>query len=248
VLGLVDVMELVCNSAGGDGKGWRDFFSGALDARGYGVDDTLSEISGTALSVTKSLTSHHNVKRSHDRETLEDASSDIFSVSMSGTQGHGSNMMQSGTFVFKVTDAAGQTHRLKTSASNYDVFIEAVAEKIGSSAMEYLSVKYLDDEGDEILVESSQALQEAVDFALSAGVSALKLKIVNTDPLNQSSMVPPSDLETSIDLHINDRSILEETFDAIKNDKNTQIKLGAGVAAVAVIAGAFMVLARTQKK
>ena len=60
-------------------------------------------------------------------------------------------------------------------------------------------------------------------------------------------MVPPSDLDMSIDLH-NNKSILEETFDAIKNDKNTQIKLGASVAAMAVIAGAFMVLVRAQKK
>ena len=35
VVGIVDVMELVRGTAGeGGGKGWRDFFSGAMDARG----------------------------------------------------------------------------------------------------------------------------------------------------------------------------------------------------------------------
>ncbi|MFN9999766.1 MAG: CBS domain-containing protein, partial [bacterium] len=45
VLGLVDVMELVCHTAGGDkgaGKGWRDFFNNAMNARG---DDEGSETS-----------------------------------------------------------------------------------------------------------------------------------------------------------------------------------------------------------
>ena len=44
VLGLVDVMELVCNSAGGDGKGWRDFFSGALDMNTAGRRDDASSV------------------------------------------------------------------------------------------------------------------------------------------------------------------------------------------------------------
>ena len=70
VLGLVDVMELVCNSAGGDGKGWRDFFSGALDARGDKVDDTFSEISGSALSATKSHTNYNNTRPSRGRTLL----------------------------------------------------------------------------------------------------------------------------------------------------------------------------------
>ena len=166
---------------------------------------------------------------------------------MSGAQGHEKKMIQSGTFVFKITDAGGQTYRLKTSARNYDVFIEAVAEKMGSHSMENLSVKYLDDEGDEILVDSSQALQEAAEFAQHAGMSSLKLKITSTDPFDLTTMVPPSDLETSIDLNINNKSILEETFDAIKNDTKTQVKLGAGMAVVAVIAGVFVVLTRAQK-
>ena len=62
----------------------------------------MSEISGSALSVTKSLTSHNN---GHKRAALDDASSDIFSMSMSGVHSHpDNNMPQNGTFVFKLTD------------------------------------------------------------------------------------------------------------------------------------------------
>ena len=49
VLGLVDVMELVCHTAGGDdegGKGWRDFFSSAMNARGDDGSETSSIHSG----------------------------------------------------------------------------------------------------------------------------------------------------------------------------------------------------------
>ena len=43
VLGLVDVMKLICHSAGGDGKGWRDFFSGAMDIKGdESFNDSMS--------------------------------------------------------------------------------------------------------------------------------------------------------------------------------------------------------------
>eukprot|EP01042_Synura_sphagnicola_P029485 gene29485-38032_t len=50
VIGLVDVMDLVSHSAGeGGGKGWRDFFSGAMAARGDGDEsETASENSNTS--------------------------------------------------------------------------------------------------------------------------------------------------------------------------------------------------------
>jgi CBS domain-containing protein len=55
VIGLVDVIELVCSTAGGEGagagKGWRDFFSGAMEARGDADDisDTASNHSSSSL-------------------------------------------------------------------------------------------------------------------------------------------------------------------------------------------------------
>jgi len=56
VLGLVDVMELLGVTAGGDGasdgpnrtKGWRDFFRGAMDARG---DDDESDTASQSSSI-----------------------------------------------------------------------------------------------------------------------------------------------------------------------------------------------------
>jgi CBS domain-containing protein len=59
VIGIVDVMELVCSTAGGGGgKGWRDFFSGAMAARGDGDDhsDTSSNHSHGASARSKTGT------------------------------------------------------------------------------------------------------------------------------------------------------------------------------------------------
>ena len=52
VVGLVDVMELMCNTASNEsGKGWRDFFSDAMDARGDNKSDTASNYSDQPLSL-----------------------------------------------------------------------------------------------------------------------------------------------------------------------------------------------------
>eukprot|EP01038_Epipyxis_sp_PR26KG_P014656 gene14656-19691_t len=59
VIGLVDVIELVCSTAGGDGKsggkGWRDFFGGAMAAASNSIEEN-SEINGNgkANSLDKS--------------------------------------------------------------------------------------------------------------------------------------------------------------------------------------------------
>ena len=77
VLGLVDVMELVCQTAGGEGgKGWRDFFSGAMDARGDGdsVSDTASDYSRGTASTRKKNASAGGVassKASQDRSVAK---------------------------------------------------------------------------------------------------------------------------------------------------------------------------------
>ena len=53
VIGLVDVMDLVSHSAGGEGgKGWRDFFKGAIEARGDG-SDTASDRSDSVASTSR---------------------------------------------------------------------------------------------------------------------------------------------------------------------------------------------------
>jgi predicted transcriptional regulator len=58
VVGLVDVMELVCSTAGGDGeggKGWRDFFNNAMAVGGDNNSVSESEYSNSNNSARKGL-------------------------------------------------------------------------------------------------------------------------------------------------------------------------------------------------
>jgi hypothetical protein len=177
VLGLVDVMELVCNTAGGNGKGWRDFFSGALSAKNdRDVSDTASQRS---MGSTKHAPSKQPVRATYyDRD---DDRSDVFSVGMSRPNGcspsryaFDTEMKYQDEFVYKVTDSSGNTHRIKASAESVEQLKVAVAEKLRVS-VEGLTIKYIDDDQDEVVISTDASVKDAVEFARSSGLSALKL-------------------------------------------------------------------------
>ena len=258
VLGLVDVMELVCHSAGGDGKGWRDFFSGAMDAKNMmkSVDDTLSEISSTHSHSIQAPSISMSKSQRHRANFMDDASSDVFSISVSGVHQDRMNdsVLHGPSFVYKFKDPLGNTHRLKSSAANYDVFIEAVGEKI-EVAMECIDIKYTDDDNDEITISSSQALQEAVDFARGAAMSSLKLTVTVVSAPNESMVAPgadpceadPNTTSSRDKERDSNKSTLAEEFEKFTNDKDKQLLFGAGVAVTAVLVTTFMVLMRPKK-
>ena len=205
-------------------------------------DDTMSEISSThshsiqapSISMSKS----HRNKANY----LDDTASDIFSISVSGVHNDRVNdsVLHGSSFVYKFKDSLGNTHRLKSSAVNYDVLLEAVGEKVGA-AMESLVIKYTDDDADVITISSSQALQEAVDFARGAGLSALKL-VVTTQDVPVESMVLPEAPEAD-----NNKSTIAEEFEKFTSDKDKKMLLGAGVAVTAVLVTTFMILMRPKK-
>jgi len=181
VLGLVDVMELVCNTAGGNGKGWRDFFSGAMSAKNdRDVSDTSSQRSNGS-SVKRSVAGTKS--RAPIRAAYyDDDKSDVFSVGISRPLG-GSPSRFGGydaepkyhdEFIYKVTDAAGNTHRIKASAESVESLKAAVADKLGVST-DGLTIKYVDDDKDEVVISTDASVKEAVEFARSSALTALKL-------------------------------------------------------------------------
>ena len=165
VLGVIDVMELLCHStpSGENSKGWRDFFDVALGASG-GMDDRLSESS-------RSETSHSVTRRplapSH-RDDIDDANSDVFSLSPTESKRLGLD------FIFKVTDDDGNTHRIKSSVNSLDKLRFAVADKVGKG-LEEIVIKYIDDEHDEVTLSSDASLKEAIEFARNSGMTTLKI-------------------------------------------------------------------------
>jgi hypothetical protein len=188
-VGLVDVMELMCSTASSEnGKGWRDFFSGAMDARNDNDDNSISD--------TASNFSYDNYDASRDMYALNmshlgrgappnsvrgpamgnDAMSDIFSIS-----GVPTNIRMEDPdrelFTFKVDHRSG-THRIKCLPNNYDIFCNAVSEKTGIPE-EDLILKYVDGDGDIITVSGNSGLKESVEYARAANMTILKLTAQN---------------------------------------------------------------------
>jgi CBS domain-containing protein len=189
VIGIVDVMELVCSTAGGKGgKGWRDFFSGAMAAGG----DEMSEVASTISAASDKLLKNKPVPIRAKYLQPPETSSDVFSLSLDNRTGNAavngqykynsydaaSNAIaRPAEFDFKVTDCSGLLHKIRCTVSSLSALRTAVAAKL-SVSVEQLLLKYIDEEGDEVVISSDAALADAVDFARSSGGVSLKVTAV----------------------------------------------------------------------
>lgn len=177
VVGLVDVMDLICSTARAQGgKGWRDFFDGAMHARGDN-DDAQSDVS--SLSDIQSLRPKNKAPeiRAH---YLNDDNSDVFSLSLDrraagGIAGGPSFDAPGDIFDFKVKDQKGHFHKIRCAVEHFESLREQIAAKLGHQVPCQVVLKYLDEDQDEIVISSASSLSDAVDFARSTGASALKV-------------------------------------------------------------------------
>ena len=239
IVGLVDVMELVCSTAGGEegGKGWRDFFSGALTA---GREGSVSQNSESVYSEN----SRRKVIKSVPRKVTDyEDTSDIYPIE-SNKQGRrpGYNhnfetgsVSYSGEFSFKVTDSGGNTHRLKCTTETLQQLKILVAEKL-SVTSSALVLKYVDDDKDEVVLSTDSSLRDAVDFARQAGMTALKLTasvttLVSTPNRNLKRLTGP---EGGSD------GVIVEKSQAEKDHITMLMMVGGGVAAVLAV-GALII-------
>jgi len=166
ILGVVDVMELMCSTAGGSsgaGKGWRDFFQDAFDAQ---IDDNKSE---TASQYSLQSSKKKSVKM--PLKKYEDNVSDVFPI---GSNSQSTYNYESPEFVFKIDDSQGNTHRIKSDS--FTKLQLEVAEKLGLNS-NLLIIKYVDEENDQVLISSDSSLADAVEYARSSNKYSLKLKI-----------------------------------------------------------------------
>ena len=244
VLGLVDVMELVCSTAGegGEGgKGWRDFFSGAMAAGGEG---SQSGSESGRSEVSRRLGTNSKLNKQEYEDT-----SDIYPLESNKQvqrSGYAHNfetgsVSYASEFSFKVTDSAGNVHRLKSSADSLHQLKIAVAGKLNvlSSA---LVLRYVDDDKDDVVLSSDGSLKDAVDFAKQAGMSALKLTAAVS-----TLMVSPSRGNTRMLTDGSGKDMVPEevpVFNALAKstkEQNTLMLVGGGVAALLVMS-AFVFL------
>jgi len=84
-------------------------------------------------------------------------------------------------FTFKIVDSSGHIHRIRSDVNRISNLVEAVANKMGDNVLpSSLQLKYLDDEGDAVLIGSDECLLEAVELARSSGNQVLKLLVLKS--------------------------------------------------------------------
>jgi CBS domain-containing protein len=148
VAGVVDVMDIINNLMSGDSA--EAFWSTAVDDD---VSDTQSQMSHVTVN-TKPPTPrlHINTKSVSGESQLTFSEGEMF--------------------VYKVTDASGNNYRVRASAENFKTFCDEVCKKINADPASVV-LKYTDEDGDVILIESTESLAEAVDSARAKGVLKL---------------------------------------------------------------------------
>lgn len=91
-------------------------------------------------------------------------------------------------FSFKFTTSGGKTHRFASTYTNYATLLETVRQKVigehlahlGASVEDvpvesWLSISYLDDENDQVLITSDSDVMDAVKLARKMGQDRVKL-------------------------------------------------------------------------
>lgn len=96
-------------------------------------------------------------------------------------------------------DKDGNTHRIRSSADSLFLLKMAVGEKLNLLSST-LIIRYVDDEKDEVIISSDSSLRDAVDYAKSANMPALRLTVTvqpsqpqisaPTSPTTKSNLLP----------------------------------------------------------
>lgn len=115
------------------------------------------------------------------------ANNDDNRSSMSEDRSHGHHSQKENMFSFKFTTAGGKTHRFASTYDSYAALLEAVRQKVigehlthsGTSSDDpvdsWLTISYLDDEEDQVLITSDADVSDAVQLARKMGQDRVKL-------------------------------------------------------------------------
>ncbi|KAI7848245.1 hypothetical protein BDC45DRAFT_541168 [Circinella umbellata] len=93
-----------------------------------------------------------------------------------------------GTFAFKFTSDGGKTHRFTSPFNSFAQLLENVRQKVivehdssaETNAEEWLTVSYLDDENDQVLITSDADVADSVQLARKLGHDRVKLFVHDT--------------------------------------------------------------------
>jgi len=180
VVGLVDVMDVIYSCGGAEG--WRSVFDSALDIANDSVTETQSvngrsvrvegvsvarkdgpliKVANDAPFVTAPLPGNIPTTLEFTEDDHQDLDGDI--TLLSDTRTSSSSLVVQ----FKVVDPSGHTHRVK-SESKLSSLIDAFADKVKINK-KCIQFKFVDDEGDTILITSDDDLIDAIKLSRSPG-------------------------------------------------------------------------------
>jgi CBS domain-containing protein len=200
IVGVVNVMDVI-NGCGG-AEGWRAVFDSALEI----VDDVSASQSasqGMSKKSPRPMGSQKDpiIKVSRDSPFVTPRGPNNIPTTLEFNE---ANHFDEGSFndtfltdlqmvTFKVVDMSGHTHRLKADTKIASLQ-KAFAKKIGSRNPDGLRFKFVDDEGDSILVTTDDDLLEAVKLSRastrsSRGESPV-VKLIATDIAEPTGLDP----------------------------------------------------------
>lgn len=209
IIGMVDVLKLTYvtleqmngidgKQSGDGGPMWRRFW----DSFGA-VEDNSSQLSDNSSQIRSHISNTISPQPSTSLSQLKtysdispDESASMVNVDVSSTALGSSAMEDPHTFSFKFTTPGQKTHRV-VCRPIFNELLEAVRVKMvpehgdDVGEEEWLSISYLDDEDDNVLISCDADVADAIHLARKVGQTRVKL-IVQDSKLDTSSSGPHS--------------------------------------------------------
>lgn len=159
-------------------------------------------------------------------------------------------------FTFKFTLAEQKTHRVVTKLT-YNELLEAIRSKLPPSQVEnekeWLTLSYLDDEGDKVLITCDSDVLDAVCLAMKAGQNKVKLFVqdnridTSKSTISSSTTTTATERMTTFEEKI-ETAKEEKTVDEISKGSNSHIILSATIALVAATAAGVYIYSKASKQ
>jgi CBS domain-containing protein len=193
VVGIVDILDLIYGCGGADG--WRSIFDSAMDIEDEGSETQTAKVGssshGPVIQVAPDapMVSRGMPNNIPSHVEIDDAASNSGSINESlitDTRGFAAPSPYGSTTgpvaVFKLTDPSGHTHRIRSELS-VSSLLGLLVKKMGNDVdIDSIHMKFVDDEGDAIMITSDECLVEAAQLAQKSGSEVVKLSLTVVKP------------------------------------------------------------------
>ena len=175
VVGLVDVMDVIYGCGGAEG--WRSIFNSAVEIDDAGSaaseeHDLPSDLRGASLAA---FARNSPVKTAQEPIFASVLGSIPRTVEIDVTEN--SFDFSERASVFKVLDQNGNNHRIRADVKLDSIF-DSLLPKLGKGiGPDDVTIHFLDNEGDAVLITTDDDLAEAANIARGSGNQVVKLTV-----------------------------------------------------------------------